>query len=107
MLDNTWEIISIINNYNGAVKTAKTYTEEKKIQEKYAQALRLQCTSEHSYGHIMTKEDFSAAVACGGFMDYDGQGVFLDWDGNEICAVRCDIRFLNRFDFPFVAWFNK
>lgn len=112
--DNTWDIMCLIDDFNRATETIMNTCsmdtcskEYEKLEELYAQAMRIQCASANAYGHIMVAKDFYACVNCGSFIDYDGSGVFLDWDGNECDPVRCDTDYLDKFSYPFVAWFNK
>ena len=107
-MDNTWEITMIIEHYNEKMKGLDSFSEEaEEIQELYAQALRIQCGED--CGYIMTVDDFIEEVRIGSFVDYDGSGVFADWEGNRKEYIRCDVNWLqeNRKDYPFVKWFNK
>lgn len=108
MLNNTWEIISIINHYNEKMVGRNFFSKEAEEYKKlYAQALRLQC--KEPYGYVMTVQDFIQVVDQGDFVDYDGSGVFIDWEGNRQESVRCNAQWLevNQKDYPFVLWFNK
>ena len=100
--------MDIINNYNERVKTVREYSiEYDKLQELYAQAIRLQCKQD--YGHIMILDDFIKYVEDGYFVDSDGSGVFLLTDGTRYSAVRCNADWLKQFRdrFSYVLWFNK
>lgn len=113
-MDNTWEIMRIIDYYHTAIKNIAEEgggykdmeMKYEEAEEKYAQALRIQCNPDH-YGYIMTREDFIEAVDSGSFIDYDGHGYFLNWDGEKQDYVHCDVKYLQQFDYPFVEWFNK
>ena len=107
-MKNTWEIMSIIGRYNKRVANVKKYSDEyDKLQELYAEAIRLQC--QQNYGYVMTVDDFIKNIDDGYFTHYDGSGVFLLQDGTRSSAVRCDVDWLNQFrdKFSFVLWFNK
>lgn len=108
MLDNTWEIMHIINNFNKRTEGMKKFGKEfEEIQKIYARALQITCAND--YGLVLAIDDFIDDVADGYFMDYDGSGVFLDWEGNRQEWIRCDTKWLkeNKKDYPFVRWFNK
>lgn len=108
MRNDTWEIMSIIKNFNNRVKNMKTYSKEYEDMEKlYAQAIRLQC--KRTYGYIMTVDDFIEDVASGSYMDYDGIGEFMTYSGEEGETIRCNCSWLekNRKDYSFVFWCNK
>ena len=110
-MNNTWEIMQIISSYNKTIKEFDGLSdkEEEVLEELYAQAIRIQCKEE--CGHIMVLEDFIEDVANGCFIDYDGHGYFLDFNGNRHEPLRCDVEFLEKYsdkgDYPFVLWFNK
>ena len=109
-MDNTWEIMQIISDYNKAIKEVDKYSDEREtLDELYAQALRIQCSED--CGCVMVLDDFIKSVADGSFIGYDGTGYFLDFDGNRHGCVRCDVEFLDEKretgDYPFVLWFNK
>lgn len=107
-MDNTWDIMQIIDRYNDrAAKTEKYSKEGEALRILYAQNIRLQCRAK--YGHIITVDDFIHWVDEGFVDDYDGGGYFCDWDGNEGDYVLCDNAWLqeNRADYSFVAWYNK
>lgn len=106
ILDNTWELMSIIEHYNERIKDAD-FRDKDAIEELYAQAIRLQCNED--YGYIITIDDFIEDVRHGSFVDYDGSGVFLDWEGNRQEYICCDIEWLqqNKKDYHFIKWFNK
>ena len=107
-MDNTWEIISIIEHYNESIKNLESFSKEaEELQKIYTQALRKQCKAD--YGYVMTVDDFIQSVEDGYFVDYDGSGVFADWEGNRKEHLCCDAGWLreNRKDYPFVKWFNK
>ena len=107
-MDNTWEIMMIIEHYNEKAKELKPLSKEiEDVQRVYAQAIRVQC--KESYGYVMTVDDFIESVKSGYFIDYDGSGVFADWEGNREEHIRCDVEWLqkNRKNYPFVKWFNK
>ena len=61
-------------------------------------------------GDIMPFEDFYKSVKCGGFIDYDGGGDFMTFDGEKVGEVKCDIDWLKKNkpeNAPFVVWYNK
>ena len=107
-MNNTWYLMNIIYHYNKRVNTVLKYLKEyDAVRELYAQAIRLQCKQD--YGHIMVLDDFIQEVETGGFVDYDGSGVFLDSDGNRHEYIRCNAKWLkaHQSDYKYVLWFNK
>ena len=108
MIDNTWEIMHIVNKFNKRTEGMKKFGKEfEEIQKIYARALQITCAND--YGLVFTIADFIDNVKEGYFTSYDGSGVFLDWEGNRHEWVRCDTKWLkeNKKDYPFIRWFNK
>lgn len=107
-MNNTWEIMSIIQYFNDKTQCVDEYSKEyEELEELYAQAIRLQCKQE--FGYILTLDDFIDNVKNKSFIDYDGCGCFLDKNGEEYGSVRCDADWLTKFKntFTYVLWFNK
>ena len=71
-MNNTWDIIQIIDRYNKRAATIEKYSREgEELRELYAQNLRLQCVE--NYGHIITVDDFIYWVEEGYVIDDDGK----------------------------------
>lgn len=107
-MNNTWEIMSIIDHYNKRINNTVKYSKEyEKLRELYAQAIRIQCRQ--NYGYVMTIDDFVENVEDGYFIDYDGSGVFLDSEGKRHEYIRCNAKWLktHQNDYKYVLWFNK
>ena len=107
-MNNTWDIMQIIDRYkNRAAKIEKYSKEGEELRELYAQNLRLQCKTE--YGHVITVDDFIHWVDEEFVVDYDGSGHWCNWNGNMIDYIRCDSQWLQRHrgDYPFIVWSNK
>lgn len=107
-MDNTWDIIQIIDRYSArAAKTEKYSKEGEALRELYAQNLRLQCRLD--CGHIITIDDFLHWIDEGWVNHYDGYGRLCGWDGNMGSYIVYDRLWLqeNRLEYPFIAWFNK
>lgn len=104
--DNTYQLMTIINCFNRAIKNVDRYSKEyDNIEEKYAQAIRIQCYE--SIGDVFVKEDFTNYVETGSFIDYDGNGCFATFDGEKKEDIKCDKKFLDKYDYPFIIWYNK
>lgn len=62
------------------------------------------------YGHLMTLKSFVAAVRCGMFIDYDGNGCYAtetEMDGDAI-VIPSEVKAgkINP-NYAHVVWFNK
>lgn len=61
-------------------------------------------------GDIMTFKEFKDCVESGGFMDYDGDGVYMTDENTmtDIPAVPSHIKNgFGRTDMPYVMWYNR
>lgn len=107
MRNDTWEIMYLIDAYNKAFSKCKTNDEKTIIQMKYARALQIVCKDDA--GKVMVISDFEDNVREGLLTDYDGVGIFLDWEGNRKDLAFCDAEWLkeNKKDYSFVRWFNR
>ena len=106
MIDNTWEIMYLVDAYNDKIKRCRGREEITHAQKIYGRALQIAGASDE--GLIMTVEDFDRDVRAGVITDYDGTAVFLDWDGNRKEFVKCDSEWIaaNKKDYSFVRWFR-
>lgn len=111
------DITYLLYNYRKKIEKLKTSYKNKEIDiSKYhadkdtyellfAQAVKLLFTQK--FGDIFLIEDFITSAKNGGFIPYDGTGVFIDLFGNEVG----DINWNNLDDYPkeavFVEWYNK
>ena len=105
MLDNTWDLIRIVDSCKE--RSAEVAFDDK-LKEIYAQALRLQAPRD--LGSVFFIQDFIKMVGQGWLTDYDGNGYLADFEGKEHDAVRCWIPALIQIDkekYPFVFWYNK
>lgn len=59
---------------------------------------------------ILTYEEYKLNVELGGFIDYDGYGVYLDDDLNEVensgVVLPSQIEKFNK-NFKWIKWFNR
>lgn len=104
---NTWEIMTIVKDFARRTADMDEYSKEyKKLEEEYAQMLRLQVINN---GLIMTIDDFAKSVQSGGFNCCDGCGCFLTSDGIEGEEIRFDPSWLlsQKSKYKYVAWYNK
>lgn len=90
---------------NNKIDISKYYADKDTCELLFAQAVKLLFARE--FGDIFLIEDFIASAKNGGFIPYDGTGVFIDLFGNEVG----DINWNNLDDYPeeaiFVDWYNK
>lgn len=95
-----------------ANKTSKTewFSKEREALTKtYSRIINIYASTDE-VGDIMPFEDFYESVKCGEFIDYDGSGDFMTFDGEKVGEVRCDIDWLKKNkpeNAPFVVWYNK
>ena len=61
--------------------------------------------AKYGYGDCFTVEEFCEVVDCGGFNSYDGDGIFVDENGNELSGVWEDKEIPENA--KYVLWFNK
>ena len=107
-MDNTWDIMQIIDRYNKRAKQTEKYSPRgESLRELYAQNLRLQCQAK--YSHIVAIDDFIDWIDEGFVEDYDGTGRWCDFEGNITDYIRCDINWLQKYreGYHFIAWSNK
>ena len=90
---------------NNKIDISKYYADKDTCELLFAQAVKLLFARE--FGDIFLVEDFITSAKNGGFIPYDGTGVFIDLFGNEVG----DINWNNLDDYPeeaiFVDWYNK
>lgn len=93
-------------NYNDSVEK---YHQTEDLAKEYAHMINL--WSIDGYGDIYSFDDFSDCVECGGFIDYDGQGIFIDNNtGERLKAVRCNVDWLKKNkpeNSDYIMWFNR
>ena len=105
-LYQTWELrclaLSWIDDRNDS-----TLADNDNIDKLYAKSIQLQ--TQNSYGFVMPSHMFYKCVEDDFLTNYDGSGVFLDWEGDRQGYVDCNTEWLkDRIKkFPFVMWFNK
>lgn len=114
------KIKNILYSYHESIENTKKSLNNQKIDASefnkkvveyetlYAQAIKLLFTKEElSYADIFLKEEFFLCATNGGIISYDGDGCYVDFDGNELG----DINWNNLNDYPeatvYVAWYNK
>ena len=90
---------------NEEIDISKYYADKDAYELLFVQAVKLLFARE--FGDIFLVEDFITSAKNGGFIPYDGTGVFIDLFGNEVG----DINWNNLDDYPeeavFVDWYNK
>jgi hypothetical protein len=67
------------------------------------------------FGNVFLIDDFIEEIKNGCFINYDGIGVFGNWNGAiEVkdfftSVINCDVKWLeeNRKDYLFIFWYNK
>lgn len=96
----TWEFGVTLGHFADSKDDAK--------EDLYAKALVL--NAQNGYGLYYVIDDFIDSVKRGCFIDYDGIGRALDYDGNELDTISCNVKALEQLKqngAVFVAWFNK
>lgn len=90
---------------NKEIDISKYYADKDTYELLFAQAVKLLFARE--FGDIFLIEDFIVSAKNGGFIPYDGTGIFIDLFGKEVGYINWD----NLDDYPneatFVAWYNK
>lgn len=90
---------------NKEIDISKYYTDKDTYELLFAQAVKLLFAQK--FGDIFLVEDFITSAKNGGFIPYDGTGVFIDLFGKEVGYINWD----NLDDYPneaiFVEWYNK
>lgn len=115
-IDKFWEedlaniLSDLIEQTNiRVIDKTMTYDTKESLSKDFAHRIRLWMN--YPYGDIMSFEEFLYAVRHGGFIDYDGQGYFIDdTTGEEIKGIRCDVEWLinnKPENSNHIMWFNK
>lgn len=89
-----------------------TKSESKKINELYREKRMIQpytLSELCNYGDVMTLHDFIECVKEGGFIDYDGYGLYIkDNQQTNIEIYPSDIKYNSiRKEFDKIIWFNR
>ena len=86
-----------------------TYYADKEYTRKvYIQAMMLVTSIERlSFAYFVPAEDFIQGAINGSFNEYDGNGFWIDWNGNEIDYFSWEDGAKMPDDAVFVAWYNK
>lgn len=102
----TWELQQLTTSWMSD-RIDSVLVDNENVDRLYARAIQLQ--TQNSYCFVMPSHMFYRWVENGSLVDYDGSGVFLDWEGNRQGHIRCNEKWLEeRIEkFPFVMWFNK
>ena len=110
MFDIKWELGVLLDCY--ADRAAKLdehdFDGERKLKDLYAQAIILNV--KRGYGLFCPIDDFIEDVRGGSYTDYDGCGDLLDYSGDNLGCVRCNVKYLENAKANgavYVAWFNK
>lgn len=110
-----WTLKGILTDFHLELKSLEekdlSYSEKDKKEESlldnYIHLIRL-AFQRKEFGDLMTVENFERCCRDGLFINYDGIGYYLDYDGNELGYVDCRDKVE---DWPdkaaFVAWYNK
>lgn len=62
------------------------------------------------YGDCYPIDTFIENVKTGNFIDYDGSGFWVDFEGNKINRIICDVKWLKNNqpeNARFIMWYNK
>lgn len=95
-----WSISSILSHYANSDKIDKN--------ELYAKAVLI--NTKIGYGTVYVLDDFIRHARAHYFMDSDGCGEALNADGNIICIINCDVKYLQSLKDKgcvYIAWYNK
>lgn len=86
-----------------------TYYADKEYTRKvYIQAMTLVTSIERlSFAYFVPVEEFIQGAINGSFNEYNGNGFWIDWNGNEIDYVSWEDGAKMPHDAVFVAWYNK
>ena len=101
------EYTEVINgltmNYWNTYHADKEYT-----QKVYIQAMMLVTSIERlSFAYFVPVEEFIQDAMNGSFNEYDGNGFWIDWNGNEIDRFSWEDGATMPDNAIFVAWYNK
>lgn len=92
-----------------AVEHDIDYRDEERMAKEYAHRINLWMC--HGYGDILSFGEFYEFVKNGSFIDYDGQGQFIDNEtGEKIKTLRCNCDWLKANkpeNSDYIMWFNK
>lgn len=120
IIPEAWKIKNILYSYHEAVENTKNSLNNQKIDASkfnkkvaeyetlYAQAIKLLFTKEElSYADILLREEFVLCATHGGIIPCDGDGIYIDFEGNELGNI--DWNNLNNYPegAVFIAWYNK
>lgn len=105
-LYQTWELCCLAMSWMSD-RDDSVLADNDNVDKLYARAIQLQ--AQNKYCFVMPSYMFYRWVEDGALINYDGSGVFLDWEGNRQGYVDCNTEWLkDRIKkFPFVMWFNK
>ena len=110
-MDNlTWGIGVLLDCYASKAATLDKYDFDGKrnLKNLYAQAIILNV--KRGYGLFLPIDDFIEDVRGGFYTDYDGCGDLLDFSGDDLGGVRCNVKYLESAKASgavYVAWYNK
>lgn len=80
-------------------------------EDPYKQAAHaMLITAKIGYGDCYPIDTFIKNVETGNFIDYDGSGFWVDFEGNTISRIRCDVEWLENNqpeNAKFIMWYNK
>ena len=102
-----WTIRRILSEYVDAINQSEDREYVARTKNIYTQMIQLLFRKQPVCGELMTVEHFALECECGSFNNYDGFGYYLDWDGNEIGTVNCDMANCWPKKAMFVDWYNK
>ena len=110
MFDVRWEIGVLLDSYSqrAAKLDEHDFDGEDNLKNLYAQAIILNV--KRGYGIFLPIDDFIEDVRGGFYTDYDGCGDLLDFSGDDLGDVRCNVKYLESAKDSgavYVAWFNK
>ena len=80
-------------------------------EDPYKQAAHaMLITAKIGYGDCYPIDTFIENVNDGSFIDDDGSGFWVDFEGNKISSIRCDANWLKQNkpeNARFIMWYNK
>ena len=84
------------------------YADKEYTQKVYIQAMILVTSIERlSFAYFVPVEEFIQDAMNGSFNEYDGNGFWIDWNGNEIDRFSWEDGATMPDNAIFVAWYNK
>ena len=98
-----------MNLYEFEKYMSVTSDKVQELSQKYRLVQEPVFTELSTYGHVMTLTEFIESVKTGGFIDYDGFGLYVrDGLESDITILPSDVYSnMVRNDFDTIFWFNR